>query len=351
MSLGALVSAAGIVDSGFPQPTSLLVDEGFMRPATFTLSYDTNIQDGDLAPLSHDALGPDCPVVIQVSVDGQMETLMKGSVLRQAASLQAGGEGSLDVMGADATADMNREFRTKVWNDSTDAMIVQQILGQYGFIPQTDSTTGTHSESMHSLVQRETDLQFVHRLARRNGFWFWLRADGTGNLLTAHFRKPPLDDDSGVTLSIRNGQANVDDLALHWDTDRPTAVDAKQFDLVSLSANDGSLTRSPLNALGAKALADIVQHPRTTQLAIPASDQADLQARAESLLVESGWFVSARLTAKLSVLKKVVRAHSVVTLDGVGARHSGKYLVSGVLHDIRDSDHVMTIDLIRNAWN
>jgi phage protein D len=351
MDLGAVVSAAGIANTGFPQPTSLRVDEGFLRPATFTLSYDTNIQDGDLAPLSHDALGPDCPVVIQVSVDGQMETLMKGSVLRQAASLKVGGEGSLDVMGADATAGMNRDFHTKVWNDSTDAMIVQQILGQYGFVPQTDSTTGTHSESMHSLVQRETDLQFVYRLARRNGFWFWLKADGTGNVLTAHFRKPPLNDDSGITLSIRNGQSNVEDLALQWDIDRPTAVDAKQFDLVSLSANDGGQTRSPLNTLGNKALAEVVQHPRTTQLAIPASDQADLQARAESLLIESGWFVSARLIAKVSVLKKVVRAQSVVTLDGVGARHSGKYLVASVLHDIRDSDHLMTIDLIRNGWN
>ena len=206
MSLGALVSASGTADASFPQPTTLTVEEGLLRPATFSLTYDTDIQDGDLAPLSHSSLGPDCPVVIQVSVNNEMQTLLKGSVLRHAASLHVGGEGTLRVMGADASSEMNREFHTKVWNDSTDAMIVQQILGQYGFTPRTDATSGTNSESMHSLVQRETDLQLVYRLARRNGYWFWLSADGTGTSITAHFRRPPLSETPGVPSPFALGK-------------------------------------------------------------------------------------------------------------------------------------------------
>jgi hypothetical protein len=76
-----------------------------------------------------------------------------------------------------------------------------------------------------------------------------------------------------------------------------------------------------------------------------------LNARAEAMLIDHGWFVTARVVARLSVLKKVVRAHTQVTLNGVGARHSGSYVVSKVVHDITPADHVMTIDLIRNGWN
>jgi hypothetical protein len=53
----------------------------------------------------------------------------------------------------------------------------------------------------------------------------------------------------------------------------------------------------------------------------------------------------------MSVLKKLVRAHTVAALSGVGKRHSGSYVVARVVHDIDAEDHVMTIDLIRNGWN
>jgi hypothetical protein len=40
-----------------------------------------------------------------------------------------------------------------------------------------------------------------------------------------------------------------------------------------------------------------------------------------------------------------------VTLTGAGSRHSGKYLVARVSHQIDATDHVMEAELIRNGWN
>ena len=42
---------------------------------------------------------------------------------------------------------------------------------------------------------------------------------------------------------------------------------------------------------------------------------------------------------------------TTVSLNGLGTRHSGQYVVSRVTHDITPADHVMTIDLARNGWN
>lgn len=346
------VVSPGSPDPSFPQPAIVVVDEGLMRPTRFSLSYEVSIRDSDIDLLTNDALGPDADVLIQVAPDSHTQTLVKGVVLKQNMQLKVGGDGStLEVLGADQSALMNREFQTKLWSDVTDDAIVQQVFAQYGFIPQADSTSTVHAEAKNSLAQRETDLQLVYRLARRNGFLFWLDTDGTGATTNANFKKPPVQGDASITFSIRAGQSNVEAISISWDSDRPSGITSKQLDLTNLSIQDASPTASPLDSLAKNAFSDVIKTPRNTHMAVPVSDQADLQSRAEAVLIESGWFVSARVSAKLSVIKNLVRPHSIVALDGVGSRHSGNYFVARVVHSIDDVDHLMTIDLIRNSWN
>lgn len=352
MALGAIVSATGGADADFPQPDLVVVDEGGLRPSTFSLRYGLQLTDGDFQLLVDDRLGPDSPVAVQVAPGGSLQTLLRGTVLQQDLDGTVGGDGStLLISGADKTAAMGWAHKNRVWCEVSDAMAVEQILSQHGLIPRVESTSTTHTEAKHSLVQRESDLEFIHRLARRNGCWFWLEYDPSGQTVQARFARPPMSGQAAVTLSVRAGSANVDRIGLSWDIDRPTGVSAKQLDLNQLAANDGSLDRSPLSGLARQALADIVKTPRTRQLAVPVSDQAELQARAEALLIEAGWFVTARVTASLSRLKSVVRANTLVELDGLGSRHSGKYLVARVVHRIDAVDHTMTIDIVRNGWN
>ena len=52
-------------------------------------------------------------------------------------------------------------------------------------------------EDGHALVQRESDLRFVRRLARRNGFLFWITRRREQGIETAHFRRPPVGERAG----------------------------------------------------------------------------------------------------------------------------------------------------------
>ncbi len=352
MSIGAIVSSDGSDPSAFPQPELVTVDEGGLRPATFSLEYGLNLINGDFQLVGDRSLGPDAELVLHVAPGGERQTLLSGMVLQHSLDFRVGGDGSrLVVRGADRAALLNREQHCRVWNGVTDSAVVEQICSSHGLIPRCQTTSSVHDDRGHCLVQRESDLELIYRLARRNGYWFWLEHDATGRTVTARFESPPVEGTPSQTLSLRAGSANLDQLSLGWDVDRPTAVSARQLDLASLRPNDGSVARSPLPCMAAHSLADLVREPRTRQLAVAVSDQADLQGRAEALLMESGWFVSARVTARLSLLGSVVRPFTLINLDGVGARHSGRYLVSRVLHRIDGSDHLMTIDLVRNGWN
>ena len=105
----------------------------------------------------------------------------------------------------------------------------------------------------------------------------------------------------------------------------------------------------PLTSLGTQALADVAP-VRQAAIVAPVDAVGDLQARAEAALIEGGWFIRARGTTNARALGAVLRAHTLVAVDGLGRRHSGGYVVASVRHVIDGDGHVMDFELVRNAW-
>jgi phage protein D len=286
-----------------------------------------------------------------VMVDMMPAFLVSGPVTRHEIAIANGGSGAtLVVSGGDKSIAMDREDKAKVWNNVTDSLAVASVLADYQIVPDVSMTSTFHSEFTRSLVQRESDLRFVRRLARRNGFWFWITSEAPG-VDIGHFKRFAPGGSPDAELAINASPSNVDRVSIEFDSERPSSAALKQIKVSDKSTMQATVQRSPLTGLAAKGLADIVSSTRSAHIAVATDDAGDLNARAEAMLIEHGWFVSARVVARLSVLKKVVRAHSLVALNGVGKRHSGSYVVSRVTHDITPADHVMTIDLIRNGWN
>ncbi|KAF0813715.1 hypothetical protein IGB42_02068 [Andreprevotia sp. IGB-42] len=352
MSLGAALCVNGIPDPTLDLPAEVEVIESVLEPASFRLRYGIGIVDGDLGILADARFGPGTDLGVIVRAGDANAMLVRGPVIGHRASLVQGGTGSVvDVLGADQSITMARENKAVLWSDLTDSSAVLSVLGSYGFIPDVTTTTAMHAELKHALVQRETDLAFIYRLARRNGFWFWLSFDAITGLPTAHFKAPPTDAEPALELRINVAEPNVDALSIEWNVERAVAASLSQLDLGSKQVIDGSRERSPLVGLAAQGLADVATEVRKQHLAVPVDDAGDLGARAEAALIDHGWFVQAQVTVKQSVLKNVLRAHSVVQLTGAGSRHSGHYLVARVVHKITPDDHVMTAELIRNGWN
>lgn len=353
MSLGAAILPDALPDPTMPVPSSVQVVEALHQPTTYRLRYQFNSADGDFPLLKDRHLEPEKQLAVMVMVNMVPKFLVFGPVVRQDIVIVNGGAGStLEVVGGDLCFAMDREDKAKVWNNVTDSLAAIAVFAQpdYLLVPDVEQTTTLHTEFTHSLVQRESDLRFVRRLARRNGFWFWITTEAP-MVNVAHFKRFSSGGAPDVELRLNVAEANVEQVSISWDSERPVAASLKQLSLADKSVIGASVPRSPLAGLAARALGDVVNKPRSAHIAVPVDDSGSLTARAEALLIDSGWFVSARVVARLSVLKKLVRAHAVARLQGAGSRHSGDYVVARVVHDIDPEDHVMTIDLIRNAWN
>lgn len=353
MSQGFDILPNAVPDPTLPVPGKVEVVEAVGAWTTYRLSYGLNIQDGDLPLLNDARLGPESELAVRVPNGDAVEILVNGPVIEQRIDLVTGGEGSfVHVGGADKTVAMARESRIKVWPTTTDAAALLEILGTHALTPDVSLPTSVaHDETRNALTQREPDLAFVRRIARRNGCWFWLSYDPLLGLATAHIKRPPVDGTPAATLVLNGEGRNLETASIAWNTERATSVASTTLDVRTLEDMNGDVERSPLTGLASLALSEIAPAVRRSRLSLPVDDAGDLIVRGEAALIESGWFVSATVTAKYSVLRKVLRAHTLVELGGVGSRHSGKYLVERVEHRIDADDHVMHARLIRNGWN
>ena len=180
MGLGIVISYNDVGDELLASADLVEVDQHLHEPSQFRLHYAIDIVDDDIPLAIESKFDPGA--LISVLVPGEETAcLIKGPVYRQQIGLQHGGEGSsLILHGSDSRLLMDREAKSAVWADVTDSDAVTSILNNYGYTTDVETTSAGHPEDKHTLVQRATDLQFVRRLARRNGFLFWVTSDARG---------------------------------------------------------------------------------------------------------------------------------------------------------------------------
>lgn len=350
MGIGAAIAVNGTADADLAEAVRIEVVERTGRATTFRIEYDIDIVEGDLPMLKDSRLDPGSELSILVPTGSESHCLVKGPVHSHQIRLKHGGAGSmLSVIGADTSLTMDRETRTAQWADVSDSDVVTTILANYGYAPDVESTDAGHFTDKHTLIQRDSDLRFVQRLARRNGFLFWITCDALG-AETAHFKRPPLDGTTDTELIVNLDSPTIEHLDITWDVEQPTSVVGRQLDLNSLTDIDGGVAVSPQTILGDKGLSTITGDTRSVQLLAPVDDAGNLQARGNGLLTEADWFVRATCETTLHALGRLVRAHTLVNVRGAGSRHSGLYFVSAVRHVMDDAAHRMEVTLMRNGW-
>jgi phage protein D len=289
-----------------------------------------------------DAKGPQC--------------IFDGFILSHKLHLETGNANShLTIWAQDASWLMNLTEKVKEWVDVTDADVASSIFGDYDIAPADDNSADdspSHTEAGHSLMQRGSDIQFLRGLARRNGKICRVACADKPGKRTGYFAKPKLDGDPAAVLALNDLEAwTVSALDLSWDATLPTAVIARQA-LFTDKDEDGAsadTSDSGLKALGARGLADFTGKPMSVLLAAPVDDGGELALRAKALLRESGWFARCEGEADVARLGIVLRAGTIVRIDGIGTLHSGNYLVWSVRHTINADAHKMKFVLVRNA--
>ena len=350
MSSSVAIAVNGLNDPDLTQATSIEVTERAGETTTFSLKYGVSIIKGDIPLLTDKRLDAGSELSVIVTIDSTTLCLVKGPVHGHDIHMEHGGTGStLVVKGSDTSITMDRESRSAVWKDVTDSDAIQSILSSYGYTPDVENTSAGHYENKNTLIQRESDLSFVRRLARRNGFYFWVTSDTMGTE-TAHFRRPSLGGAPAGQLVINLDSPTITKLDIDWDVEKPTSIAGLQLDLNTKNDLQLTVQKTPQTILGDIGIQQITNDIRSVFLSAPANDAGDLTSRGEGALIEAEWFIHVSCETTIRTLGSIIRPYTVIELKGAGSRHSGKYFVSGVTHTIDVNAHKMNIQLLRNGW-
>jgi len=365
---------------------SLTVEEHTATATTFRLQLATTLQDdGSWSYLEDDRFSLFTKVSISIGFsgggglagtlggglgsltggNGGLEPVFDGYTTAVNVNLSSEPDSaSIEVIGMDTSVLLSLEEKIATWKDLADSAIVQQIVSAYGGVQvQTDTTPTVHQENDTTIVQRGTDIQFVHDLARRNGFEFYFETDkGSGNVV-AYFRAPQLTGTPQPDLSIQFGdESNMRSFSARLSGQQPLNVKTMQLDVKSNSLNTAQVSDTQLTKLGDKdsntliggPLGSLVT-PKDTQaqmlvLGPPTSDATELQTIAQAVRDEAGWCITAQGEINSDAYQTVLRPHRLVLVKGAGTFYSGKYYVTSVVHELRgDGSYIQYLEARRNA--
>lgn len=260
----------------------------------------------------------------------------------------------LEIWGIDESVLMNQEEKLKAWPNKNDSDIAKEIFGLYQlkFTPPSKGAKEVHDEKISTIIQRETDMQFLQRLALRNGFECYVE-DGKG-----YFQPPSLDEKPQPVLAVHFGtETNVTRFSIEVNALTPANVAMYQVDRINKKVLDTIVETSKQKALGKTMANDLFIEARKGKIKKgkiyvgmnAATGEPEMKALCQGLFHQAEWFVTGEGEIAANKYKHVLKPRKTVTIKGIGKTHSGVYYVSHVTHSFTQQGYTQKFHVKRNG--
>lgn len=303
-------------------------------PASFVMRLGMPLEvDGSWRFLDDERFRIWSKVTIQAGYDeGSLEDLMIGYITQVKPTFNPDESSStLELSGQDASVLMDREEKLKDWPGKKDSDIATAIIGQYGLSSVVQDTTIIHDEALSTIIQRETDYQFLKRLALRNGLDCFVENN------TAFFQPTPIESTPQPILAANFGdETNLCYFKATVDALQPANVSMFQIDRFNKEelSTEVSVSDTPaLGSLNAAALLPQGVEPGHVFVAKnAATGLPEMEALCQGLFQEGAWLVRGEGEIESAQYGHILKPRRLVTIKGIGRTFSGVYYVSFTKH-------------------
>ena len=301
---------------------SMEVDDNLNLPDTFTM----RIRDSQLKWIDSDVFALGKSVLISAEGDSGISKLMQGEITGIEPCFNQDTGATLTIRGYDKCHRLNREKKTRSFNQMTDGDIATKIAREFNLKPKVDPTKEVHA---YVLQDNISDWWFLWERAHRISYRVLVEGD------ELRFEQYPTGSPKTPVLEwgrnliefypcVNTSQQVSEAIVRGWDPkDKKEIIGraTKTEDLPEIGAeNQGGKAAEKAFSVNGKEVID--NCPVTTQAEADALAQAALNARGQDYIIAEG----------VCSGSADVAAGTVIELKGIGNRFSGKYRVSRALH-------------------
>lgn len=298
----------------------------------------------------------------------EREDLMGGSVLevswgypgnmsvpRRVVVKKLKGFTTLTVEGQALSVLMNREAKTRAWENVTRSDVARLIAKEHGYEGEFVHIDDT-DEKLDVINQiSETDARLLTRLASREEYEFFVDDSGF------HFHERRQDIPPTHTFTWYSDPGRGDVISLNVESDlvrRAGRVTVKGRDPLQKTTVEASVTSDTavrttlgevIEVVDPESGSTTLQTRNATSSVQPSSSTTELAARQES---QARFRKAERKTIKLSmqvVGDPTLHAKSIIEVRGISSLLSGKYYLNEVKHNISSSGYTCDLKLTRDG--
>ncbi len=254
----------------------------------------------------------------------------------------------LEVSGMDASVLMDREEKLKSWPNRKDSDIASEIFSDYGLTPEVEDTEVIHDEAVSTIIQRESDIKFLKRLAQRNGYECFVQNS------TGYFQRPLLNESPQPVLAAHFGnETNLSFFQAEVNTLSPTIVEMSQIDSMTKEIRSVTIDSMEQRQLGQTLSSELIPSGveptrRYVRHAVAASQQ-EMEYLCQALYDEAEWLLEGEGKIISNLYQNVLSARGLVTIKGVGRTYSGTYYVTNVRHIFSQDGYTQHFKVRKNA--
>lgn len=330
------------------------IDASTDEAAVFRLRLATaQTAIGDWTLLERDYFRPLLPLSVRVSNRlGVPEALINGYVSHQEVTYANDpGQSVLEVSGMDATLLMNLQEKVLPWPNLPDSAIAAAIFGQYAIVPRLQNTTPQLVETEGTTTQRGTDIRFLRRLARRQGFECYVQPEPLSGVDQGFFQPPPSPvGPPQAVINVNMGpETNVEGFKVRYEMAQPTTAVASGLDTATKAVQPALAPASLQFPYGVEpALTRVLPPPVVRPADTGLMRTGELQPAVQAIVDRSSWAVMAE--GQVGAEVGILRPGRLLNIRGAGRLFSGSYYTTRVSHTInRDTGHVQRFEARRNA--
>jgi hypothetical protein len=357
--INVLLNGERLDDRALALLTRLEVRESDADPTVAALRFRLTQQpDGAFFPLDEDLFEPAAGLAVDVEAPGGLpQRLFDGyttHVRPHFETIEA--NCYLEVLAMDAAVLLDAADRVAAYPDASDSEAAEEVLGRYQ-IPFVGEATAARFKADHQLlVQRETDWQFVRRLARRNGYVCYFEHDPDRGEVVGHFHPRAVGATPQADLTILR-----EDTTLRWIDLQLVMTGPVRHAGAAIDPIRKRLLRSAgepaLPALGEEGLAEAIEEglvrggaeSATALLCDPFPLDPALAAAATGATDLDRFVIEARGEVNPELYRGLIRARRPGLVKGVGRKLSGTYYVRTVRTTVEGGALTQTFVAERNA--